>query len=1258
MKSQSIVALFAVLASATSAFGQTAARPAAPLKPATSAQPADSSTQPTESEPDDPEAKRKAEEEAKKSARMQKIQQLRFDRRPSVILRAFAPKVEEEEKSTNPDEKKPEPDPFADSLKLFQQNVTMGNWRDVKTLLTELEEKEGKALYQKLLTSLRGTALPPMENLPPEIQAQLRKVQQLQQQQGRQPEKNTFSFEDVIALADAAPTELDKETIPMLGTILRLAVDSGGVVQACVERLKTEIAKPADEAALDRRQVAKILVAANLTVQAGKFLPSVSQAKEHNDFDALNLLSRHFSALHATEKKSEHLEQAWDVTQSVLASDETKAIQREQALKRAVELSPKIREELGQTWLEESFTGQPHRGMEILSTIGSTAAIGLHSRPTDPVTRLKGLELQTTAVEALLKAAPEQATKWQSTVNLLAGNWLKEAVAAYRYGQSSSRSPMMRRDPFGNLYYIDEDEMYRRQSSQTSRIRAIGTGDLLEIRPSDEWLKLVDGSLKPKFDMVFAQLYLKVNEEDEAFPYIEELATSHPDLAEDLVEEFLRVWTNNHDPNARRNRTNYYMYMYGYERKAESIPLTRSKQQRNLVELSELVKRLRALPLKKLNETLLARAFTTCHSSAEVYQLKAIEKVFGSLDNLEPKTLSELIQQMRGNLVSVWRAPAIQERNKTKRNQKDIEAEILRGYAVARSVIDRALEKHADDWSLVLAKASISHDENNYSKELAPNSEFSDARKSAFAQFERAAKLYAAKVPELAEDEEATQVYEIWFYASLGACDLGHIREENVPDVKQPARIREAILALPGEAAERHMAMFANSLFTRMSAAKPAVKFSYLKNGFKIVGDHKQAADARKVFDYYHDLVTEIKLESVIDGSDVVGHGQPFGVFINLRHTREIERESGGFSRYLQNQNTGRYYYYNYGRPTENYRDKFEEIVHQAMDQQFEVLSVTFQTEDVTSKAVAEYGWRVTPYAYVLLKARGPEVDAIPPVRLDLDFLDTSGYAIIPVETPTVPIDASSKAAEPRPISNLTITQTLDERQADEGKLILEVKATAQGLVPDLGEVLKVAPDGFEVVSTDDQSLSVDRFDPEADDTVVQSTREWIINLQAKEGSASRPKLFTFGTAKLDTKEVVYQRYVDADLLTVEQKISLEEQYGNTSYAWLWIVAFVSVGGVACLALVIALTRRNIDAKSVVQFQMPENVTAFTVLGLLKQIQENNGLSDDGKTELVTSINRLERYYFGNGHPSNDGENVEPNLRELAEHWLNRTTTS
>ena len=53
-----------------------------------------------------------------------------------------------------------------------------------------------------------------------------------------------------------------------------------------------------------------------------------------------------------------------------------------------------------------------------------------------------------------------------------------------------------------------------------------------------------------------------------------------------------------------------------------------------------------------------------------------------------------------------------------------------------------------------------------------------------------------------------------------------------------------------------------------------------------------RAIEARKLFQYYNDLISEIQLLATIDGSDVVGHRQPFGVYLSIRHTSEIERES------------------------------------------------------------------------------------------------------------------------------------------------------------------------------------------------------------------------------------------------------------------------------------------------------------------------------------------------------------------------------
>jgi hypothetical protein len=36
-----------------------------------------------------------------------------------------------------------------------------------------------------------------------------------------------------------------------------------------------------------------------------------------------------------------------------------------------------------------------------------------------------------------------------------------------------------------------------------------------------------------------------------------------------------------------------------------------------------------------------------------------------------------------------------------------------------------------------------------------------------------------------------------------------------------------------------------------MSALKPTMKFPYLRAGSEIVGDHPQAREARRVYDYY-----------------------------------------------------------------------------------------------------------------------------------------------------------------------------------------------------------------------------------------------------------------------------------------------------------------------------------------------------------------------------------------------------------------------
>jgi hypothetical protein len=1221
------------------------------------------------------EATSTAVEQQLSDQRMTRIKAVKIDRRPSAVLEIWASAEADLEASQGTSvglsnaaesgvtaeghdgEVAVDPNQASlaeldEQLKSFSRAVTLGDWETVKALLTDgLSDEESTALYLQLLQGLARTPDTVPADLPPDVQQQLRQLKSMQAQQRRgQPEVNQISWDDILILLELAPGEREPAQLAQVGLLCRLATQQGHAVKDWVERLG-QATQPSDsgEALLSQREAAILLIGSGQAIEAGGFLPPVTELQQASDLEGLNLLTQHLLARYQKDKNRDLLKQAWMTTQAVLATQLEKAerAEKEKALQQAVELAPQVEEDLGQAWLDASFRGEAQRGKEILASIGSGAAKGLESQATNSAARLKLLELQRTAVDALLTAAPDTAKNWHEVLSILAANWLREANLAYQFDTSTSAGPVMQRDAYGNIYYLN-NRVGSTSSVSSGRIAAIATGDLLELKPAEAWMELVDESLRPEFQQATARLYLKVKQESDALPFIEQLAASYPAVAQELVDEFLRVWTQNHDPNSAQNRTSSYLYVYGFQQRAQSIPLTRSKQQRNLEELAALVRRLRELPVE-LDEDLMQRAFTTCHSQAEVYRLEAIEEVFGDLDSVQPETIAALAQGMRTNLGGLWREPATQETAQTKRKKKDIQAEVQRGYEVARDVIDEALKRYPNEWTLHLADASLAHDENNYRREISPTSEFVDQQQKAFAEFQAAAQLYVDGVEQLTEDEYSVEPFQLWFYASLGACDLRQIDTDKRPDTRQPELIRSMLEKLPKPVAEKHLAMFANDLFTRMSAVSPGVKFSYLEGGFKIVGDHEQARQAKQVYDYYSDLVTEIQLEAVIDGKDVVGSEEPFGVFVNLKHTVEIERESGGFTRYLQNQNTGTTYYYNYGRPLENYRDKFEEFVRSALDEHFEVLSVTFQSEDVNSRATEVDGWRYTPYAYLLLKARGPEVDKLPPVRIDLDFMDTSGYVVLPIESTIVPLVASQEQQELRPVEKIALTQTLDERQADEGKLILEVQATANGLVPPLADLVQTEFKGFKVQAIDDQGLSVSRFDPEANENQVISDRSWLITLEAAENSNQMPQEVTFAAPKVDVDEVVFQRYEDADLVEVPRTIQLERNYGKRSYAWM--IWWIGLPAILVAGWGLFLARRSGRQVTTAHptLQLPTQITPFSVLSLLEEIGRSEGLNPEVRQLLRQEMQRIERAFF-----SEDVAETPPDLASIAQDWVQR----
>lgn len=1192
----------------------------------------------------------------------------------------LAAKLEETAKAG---EKKTPEDPFDKELADLSKNVTLGRWAKVAEQLKKLPPKEGVAAWRAIVKSLgtgqtlatgvialtkSGSASTiPVDNSNSQSSMMMRsimlnnmnmgfnmndpEVMALMQGRGGSNEQHLISVNDLMALIKAAPLAIEEEDHEPLARLVVLVDRQTDASEDLVRQMQALVGQKDPKPVLTRRDAAVILCAANLAADAGPFLPAQDSPEAKADPILLNLLARHALAKYNRLGTPELVNQAWAALQAVMALEVKTPEQsqaREDATRQAITLVPKVDKALAQKWFDDSFKGRPERGVALLASLGESANSYLQTSIRSSEPRLRNMQLLKTAVDALLTAAPERADQWRESLTTLAAAWLAEARLTKQFDRSSA--PRIQRDIYGNIYYASDEENQAAMPVNQNLPQGLPAREMVKLAPQGGWLERVDRGLHPNIHKALAEIYLKMSGDADAFPHIEEVARTEPEMARELAQEFLKVWTSNHDMNQVRNQRNPYIFIFGFEQKAEGIPLTRSKQERNLQELAGWLVRLKKLPIRPVDESLVAKAFTTCHSTAEVYQAQAITSVFGPMENLKAETIARLAQQMRLNLAGLWRRPAVQDQAKTKRKEKDIREEVLRGYATSMKVVDDARAKYPNEWALTAAKAALMHDENNFKQEIALSPDFTPIRRQALALFAQAAAQYAAIVGTLPADQQTNDVFDQWFYAGLGACEPGQINETTVAEAKQPALIREALKKLPGAAAENHMSRFANQLFTRMSALAPAVKFRYLKAGFEIVGDALQAYEARKVYDYYKDLNKEIQLETVVDGPTTIDPSQPFGVYVRIRHTREIERESGGFGRYLQNQNQGSFFYYNYGRPLENYRDKFQEATTKALQEHFEVLSVTFETEKVTSSPLPEPGWRVTPYAYLLLKAKGPKVDRIPPVKLDLDFMDTSGYVILPVESPTVAVSCNSEKTAPRPFRDVQMTQILDERQSADGKLIVEIKSTGHGLMPPVGELVELDKiPSFTVEKIDDLGLAVSRFDEESSAAGIISERTAMVTLRAANGLTALPAQLQFPKAKTETAKITYQKYVDADLATAEPVTPLVARYGRVDrsgqyYAIAGAILGLVVAGMTIPRIIHSLSRKTTTA------QVETAAEPFAVLGLLRGLEREKSLSGTMQEELLAAIAAVEQCYFAaDGVSTGTG----PDLQSLAVKWSN-----
>jgi hypothetical protein len=1159
------------------------------------------------------------------------LRELRFDRSNAGILATRLEEARDKEpppviEQAGPITSEQFMASFQSRAARFRRDVVLGRWDKVQEFFATLPQGSSGEAYQQLVGKL---AAPVQIAPPPELIAQ-----------GAKPHNQSayLAPADILGLAAASPVAPQKKQIQLLAKLLP---KDPRPPKEFFETLKSGVQHFGGSDAANRRRAAEFLMESGFVKDAGEFLPDLAEAREKKDFSALNLIARHRSDLWRRDKVAagkDALPLAWELSTSFLTDTAAPPQERAEALSRALSLIPELGGDTGKSWIEKTFKNPQGEGLELLASLGTLTAQSQENP--DPTLRLEQLRLQHAAVKTLLAAKDVDPASWSGVFTLYARQWNYEAGVTQQKDQSNSRRMVQQFDEWGNLYFARPNTGYQGPGTQP-----IGSGELLECRPDGAWLDAIEASTRSQCQLGAARLFLKVKEQTKTLPLVKSIAASDRDEAKSLVREMIRVWMENHNPNEEQDYRSRYFYFYGFNNQSGSIPLTRSKQERNLVELAELVKGIRDLDLGESFHAELADAFISCHSKAEVWRVEAVESVFGATDVLDSSTLATLVGRMRLNLAGLWPNPKLQQAYQTKRKDKELQEQILVGYQAAQGVLSRALEKKpAQAWRLNEQLAALGFEESNYRSSLNPENNHAQVKRTSLDALAEAAKGYTATLPLEDPTKESSAVFETWFYAALGSPTLEALKSHHVGIPDEYPKIKAALAALPEECRARHLKAFATTLNTRLANVAPDLKLRYLEGAAAVAGEQEALADANDVLAYYRDLNTEIELHAEVDGASEVGTGSPFGLRVNLRHTREIERESGGFQKYLQNQNNSMYGF-NFGRPPEDYRDKFEKAARAALEEHFEVVSLTFHSDKVESRTDPEFGWRLTPYAYLLLKPKGPQIDKVPPLKMDLDFTDTSGYVVLPVTSAEVPIDAGKTS--PRPFRELKVTETLDERSHKEkGSLYLEVKATARGLTPPLTEIFDLKFDGFETGAIEDRGLRVVELDAATDDLAPVSEHEWRVELKPKGGVL--PASFQFPVVKPElSKEdgLVRQRYVDVDLVPVDASVPLGGAVKRTTP---WIIgSLVLLAALAGAVIAIFRRKKDGDDHGPALIPLPAHINAVSVIGYLRRLQEREGISPSARESIGKEIAILETRYFGREDVPQDPVALE----EVARRW-------
>ena len=1092
-----------------------------------------------------------------------------------------------------------------------------GDWGKVREELAQMPPDVARKIYDKMLADLT-----------------------------EKPKPGT-RLDDVLGLADAVPGDFTPDEPRKLGQLLGLSVPAAESYWIS-DRFSKGTSKFGGSDPAKRLLAGRVLLAGGFKDLARAYLPTPEQAEKIEDEGLRNEIM----AFLASQRESEaaqrgQLQKIWDDNLRVLTASKVNEFEKTKA---AMAIG-KIITQIPMTTLAPVFSdmlkSNPDTAVRLISGLGRKMQTEGRS---DPSVRIDNLKAQAAIANLLGDNVDLSTQPWNQLVQMMAELWETEADTTF--GQKTGAS--------------------------SERLKFVTPEDLLEAAPSAKWLGALSGSARDRFDVSLSKVILAGANFDQAADRIVEIGKRSPGVGVALAEDFLGVWAKTNNPQIPETLRKKYDLP-----EDARIPVTPIMMEKNINSLARMMDLFRQAGIAPKDYEKVVAAFDLAYSSAEAYKTSHIEKVFGPVEKMDETLFFLILSRMNANLSERWRKMDVQRAGLTRRDESQTLEMVRSGYTGALGMIDGWLKGHPDGWRALTLAGTLLADWGDYEyfQELVTG----DARKrmvgykernlQAQEYFQRGAETYAKEVPKLAPGDYTVDAYMAWFNGLLGIGSNGQINLSKAMNRAALNRIREHLVALPGKAGAAHLSQFAKIVNARLADERDPLhedlKYRYLASALVITKDDPFTLGAEKKVAYFDQLLSEIRLQTRVDGPNTIGRDQEFGIIVSVVHTEAMGRVAQ-FGQYLSNDP-------NMGstkpkkksplarkmREAQGSRDELELSFTEALSPYFDIKSMTFATPEVKARPASKPGWEETVLVYILVKAKDASVDKIPPVQMELKFMDLTGPVTIPAESAETIIKVSSAAEPPRPAEKIEIAQTLDTRQFKiNGGLALEVKATSSGLVPELDQLVDLAPlkETASVRNVDPHDgLQIKEINTWGDQVGARSERLWTIALDGdpireREGMTE----IKFPAPKPKDATAIYQTYNDMDLTTLSQPSALVGRNsgggvtvaGGSSHAGLWITILIlvvlGIGGIAISLKRAAPTDDQIRARDV--FKMPGEVDGFAVVALLRRLRTSPlvHFPEPQRQELQQDIQRVQHECFG----ASGGAMSESDLRGVAEKWL------